>query len=255
MKIRICVPSYGRPNRVETLDYLPNAYVYVAESQYKNYRKYYSMSNIVGVQDKYQGNLCRIRNKILDDNKNVDVVCIVDDDLQGISYWEEREKYDLDTEEDVMAFIMKYSIMAYDLGVKLWGVNVNQDKQVYREYSPFSFISYIGGPFMCHLKTDLRFDERLPLKEDYDFTLQNLNRYRKVLRVNKYFYRVRQVEQAGGCAFYRNMEEKKRQMILLQKKWGSHIVRKDYNPRSHNLKKKKRLLDINPVIYPPIKGI
>jgi hypothetical protein len=95
----------------------------------------------------------------------------------------------------------------------------------------------------------------LPLKEDYDMTIQQLNKYRKVLRVNKFFYDVKQSEQAGGCADYRNMDKEKEQLRLLQKKWGSDIVRSDNNDRSHNLKKKKRQIDYNPIIKVPIKGI
>jgi hypothetical protein len=39
---------------------------------------------------------------------------------------------------------------------------------------------------------DIRYDERIPLKEDYDLSLQHLNKFRKVLRFNKYFYKVKQ---------------------------------------------------------------
>lgn len=256
-KIVIAVPSYKRPNNVDVLKYIPSARIYVSESEYPAYHSSYPDFDIKAVPDKFQGNLCRIRNKILDDEMaDGNIVCIVDDDLSFIGYFENCISFKLLDEDEVYSFLAKYSLMAMDLGVHLWGINVNPDKQNYREYTPFSLSSYIGGPFMVHIDTDLRFDERLPLKEDYDFTLQNLNKYRKVLRVNKYFYNVKQMEQAGGCATYRNLEREKEQLSELQKKWGNKIVRSESlnSSRSHSTKK-KRNFDVNPIIYPPIRGV
>ena len=105
---------------------------------------------------------------------------------------------------------------------------------------------------MAHIKTDLRFDESLPLKEDYDFTLQNLNKYRIALRVNKFYYKTKQAEQVGGCATYRNIEREKEQFLLLQKKWGSSIIKRDKKDRSNKSDKKKNY-DINPILSVPIK--
>lgn len=253
--IIVCAPSYRRADNVDTLKYLPSTKIYVAESEAPAYRQHNSPGNIVAVPDSFQGNLCRIRNKILDDNKGK-IVCIIDDDLRMIYFFENRERKKISTEDEFQNFLLKYSILADDLGVKLWGINVNPDKQCYREYTPFSMVSYIGGPFMVHMDTDLRFDEKLPLKEDYDFTLQTLNKYRKVLRVNKYSYEAKQTEQAGGCAVYRNVDREREQLMLLRKKWGSGIVRDDSleNSRSHKSSKLKRF-DINPLIVAPIRGV
>lgn len=254
MDIVICAPSYKRPI-VETLRYLPSTQVYVSNDELKEYQEANPKANIIGVDPKFQGNLCRIRNHILDSNKGK-AVCIIDDDLKKIGYFEDMSVHIIETEQDFYFFLWKYTQLALDLGVKLWGINVTPDKQNYREYTPFSFTSYIGGPFMVHLDTELRFDERLPLKEDYDFTLQNLNKFRKVLRLNKYFYDVRQAEQTGGCATYRSIDEEMTQFKLLQKKWGSKIVKSDTldSSRSHKSNKKKNF-DINPVLSVPIKGV
>lgn len=256
-KIVVCIPSYRRA-KVKTLEYLPNARVYVDEGEYSEYVKAnHEGADIVSCPSGVQGNLCRIRNYILDEEfKNgADVVCIVDDDMSGMYYWEGLKAHKV---EDFEAFLYKYSVMAQDMGVYLWGVNVNQDAQVYREYSPFSFLSYIGGPFQVFINNGggLRYDERLPLKEDYDMTLQHLNKFRRVLRVNKFFYRVKQSQQAGGCATYRSIKREVEQLELLEGKWGSKIVKRDGNDRSHNLtSSKENHVDYNPVIKVPILGI
>lgn len=261
MKISVNCPSYKRP-KVETLDYLPFCKVWVDNKEYDEYIKVNSKykENIVSVPDGIQGNLCRIRNYILDkefENGN-DVVLIIDDDMKGIYYFENENgnayTRKIVESEDFLKFIEKYSIMCNDLGFKYWGLNCNADSLSYRQYSPFSTCSYIGGPFQCFLKNKLRYDEKLPLKEDYDMTLQQCNKYRGCLRLNKFHYDCKQSKQAGGCATYRNYQREEEQLKLLQKKWGKEIVKIDKTTNS-NAKKQKREIDYNPIIKIPIKGI
>lgn len=104
-----------------------------------------------------------------------------------------------------------------------------------------------------HLKNPIRYDERLPLKEDYDITLQHMLKYRGALRVQKYHYNCKQSEQKGGCATYRSMIKEKEQFDLLVKKWGSDIVRYDSTVRKGT--KKQKSFDYNPIIKVPIKGV
>lgn len=256
MKISVCCPSYKRP-KVKTLDYLPFCRVYVDNKEYDKYKEMNpEEADIVSVPDGIQGNLCRIRNYILDQElKENDVCLIIDDDLNGVFYFEQLKERKVES-RDFLSFIEKYSIMAKDLGAYFWGINCNSDPQSYREYSPFSTLSYIGGPFQCFLKgIKERYDERLPLKEDYDMTLQNLNNHRVVLRVNKFHYKCEQSTIAGGCAAYRNIEREKEQLKLLQKKWGTKIIKIDSADKSHKRKKVAKIIDYNPVVKVPIKGI
>jgi len=255
MQISICCPSYRRP-KVKTFEYLPMCRCYVAEKEYPDYIKANPgfEKNIISAPDDRQGNLCRIRNWILkkEFEAGADVVLLLDDDLNTLGYFEGNERHKLPTRE-VMPMIEKYSLVAQELGAKFWGVNLAFDKQNYREYAPFSLGSYIGGPFQCFLKgNELEYDERLYLKEDYDMTLQQLNRYRKVLRVNKFYYLGKQSEQAGGCAVQRNFEVEEAQLKLLQKKWGEDIVKIDTSDRSHASTKARKRIDYNPVIHPPL---
>lgn len=261
MKISVNCPSYKRP-KVETLDYLPFCKVWVDNKEYDDYIKANPKfkENIISCPDGVQGNLCRIRNYILDQEfeKGYDVVLIIDDDLKGIYYWDGNKKMPYIKREvkseEFLDFIEKYSLICDELGFKFWGLNCNMDALSYRQYSPFSTVAYIGGPFQCFLKNDLRYDERLPLKEDYDMTLQQCNKYRGVLRCNKFFYDCKQSKQAGGCATFRNYEKEKSQLELLQKKWGKKIVRID-NVKNNNQKRKSKEFDYNPIIKIPIKGI
>lgn len=147
---------------------------------------------------------------------------------------------------DVEEFVENGFNMANELNVKYWGMNLLPDKGAYREYTPFSMTQCILGPFQAFNDLDLRYDENLPLKEDYDLSLQVLNKYRKTLRFNMYFYSVKQHTNAGGCASYRTKQREIEQFELLQRKWGTKIVQSDPNAKG---------FDINPIIKVPIRGV
>jgi len=253
----ICVPSYRRPRAVDTLKYLPSIRLYVAKDEAKLYREANPEATIVEMESKVQGNISRVRNHILDrEMKPGRAVLIVDDDLQGVWYWQGLERIRLETEAELYAMLRKYTALCREWECPAWGINVNSDGQVYREQTPFSLRSYVGSPFTVHVEHSCRYDERVPLKEDYDFTLQLLNRYRRVLRVNKFYYLTLQMAQVGGCAMYRNVQREVEQLKILQKKWGTSVVRADSLDTSRNhMTTKKRKFDVNPVIHPPIRGV
>lgn len=258
MNISICCPSYKRPI-VKTLRYIPDCKIYIDRKDEKSYFELNHDANIIICDDGIQGNVARVRNYILDQEfqNGADVVCIVDDDLQGIYRFDVDEKtnfgYVRNQIENIYNFVYKYSIICEGFGFKLWGVNCNSDALSYRHYSPFSMSSIILGPFCCHLKNEIRYDERLPLKEDYDLAIQHLNKYRGILRLNFAHYICEQSTNIGGCASMRNMIREKEQFELLQKKWGNDIVREDKSNKGGT--KKQKRFDYNPIIKVPIKGI
>ena len=260
MKIVVCCPSYKRP-KVETLDYLPMCKVYVDVDEYDDYVKANPNfeENIISVPKGIQGNVCRIRNYILDKElEENDAVCIIDDDMKGVYhfYVDGKNAYKRKRVEahEFIGFLEKYTLMCKEFGFYLWGVNSLKDPMAYKHNNPFSTLAFIGAPFSVHLKNDLRYDESLPLKEDYDLTIQHMNEYRGCLRVNSYHYDCKQSKQVGGCATYRNYLREEEQLNMLVKKWGSKIVKVDIgrNPRREKESKK---MDYNPIMKIPIKGI
>ena len=85
MKISVCAPSYRRP-KVLTLAYLPFCRIYVDPSEAAAYRTANPGADIIECAPGVQGNLCRVRNHILDRefSAGADVVVIIDDDMTGI---------------------------------------------------------------------------------------------------------------------------------------------------------------------------
>jgi hypothetical protein len=261
MNISVNCPSYKRP-KVETLDYLPFVKVWIDEAEYDDYVKANEGATIISYVKGIQGNVCRIKNHILRtecENGN-DVVIIMDDDMSGIGRYVHQGTYGYVNKklkaDEFMDFVVKYSMIAEDIGANYWGLNCNPDRQSYKQSLPYNIKTFIGSPFVGFLKgNECYYDENLPLKEDYDMTIQQLNKYRVVLRVNYYHYYVKQGKQSGGCATYRNHNREMEQLELLQKKWGSDIVKVDTGDRSHKAQKTRIKTDYNPVIRVPIKGV
>ena len=262
MNISVNAPSYKRPDDVKTLAYLPYCRIWVDDGESEAYKESNPNADIVCCPKGVQGNVSRVRNYILrtEFERGMDAVVIVDDDLDCIRRFEynELDNFGYDTHivtaEEFLEFIEKYSILADDLGAKQWGVNCNCDQMAYRHNTPFSTRSVILGPFGVFLKGNrCWYDESLPLKEDYDMSIQQLNMERVVLRVNAYHYLCKQSEQKGGCAAYRNRQREEEQLEALRKKWGGAIVKVDTTNKGKTSKEKR--LDYNPIVRIPIKGV
>ena len=259
MEISINILSYKR-DVVSTLRYLPFATLWVCETEYDKYREKYPDTKIIKMKEGIQGNVSRVRNHILDTEfeRGVEAVCILDDDLRGVFRHDINDvngsESNLLVSDNFIDFLQANSELCLEWGFKLWGLALNKDKLNYLHYIPFNTKAMILGPFSVHLKNNIRYDERLFLKEDYDLCIQHINRYRGVLRLNSYFYDCKQSVNVGGCAFQRNIEREKEQITLLQKKWGRGIVRLDRTV-SHKTNKERSKIDYNPIIRIPINGI
>ena len=99
MKISINAPSYKRPDGLDVLDYIPQTRIWICETELKEYRTLNKGKKIITCPKGIQGNVSRIRNHILDQefSRGMDAVCLVDDDLKYIGYYEynKREKLNL----------------------------------------------------------------------------------------------------------------------------------------------------------------
>ena len=247
----ILAPSYRRAKGCFTQKYLSECLYVVAESEAADYEA--EGHRILVAPDSAQGNLCRIRNWILDNSPKKNLL-LLDDDISSFCRYERNVSRDM-TESEFYEFVENAFIMAQEAGARFWGVNCVDDKGSYREATPFSFNAYIGGPCQAHiLEHGIRYDESLPLKEDFDMTLQQLNKYRRVMRFNFVHYFAKMHKNVGGCATYRTLEKEKQNLEALRKKWGSKIIKTD-SGASQVKRKSENLYDINPIMRSPIKGV
>lgn len=246
MNIGYYSPSYKRNQKSITQIKYPFVKLVVSESEEDQYIE--NGNEVVVCTDSAQGNIARVRNWILDNLlPKHDAVVVIDDDSNGVGYWE-YQKYRQFNPYEFKEFFEEMYILTRDWGFYHFGLNCITDKGAYREHTPFSTTSYIGAPCSMILKgCECRYDENIPLKEDYDFTLQNHLKYGGALRANFASYTVKQAQQVGGCAAQRNTKEEARQFADLQKKWGTNVIRKDTVS--------KRGFDFNPIMKSPLKGV
>lgn len=87
----------------------------------------------------------------------------------------------------------------------------------------------IGDCFVAK-PTLIRFDEKLTLKEDYDFTLQHIQNG-GVMRYQKFIFEFSHYTNKGGAVSYRNEAEETINIDYLKSKWGN-IIRD--NPKRKN---------------------
>jgi hypothetical protein len=81
---------------------------------------------------------------------------------------------------------------------------------------------------------DLLFDEKLTLKEDYDYTLQHLKKYGNTFRYQKYLFEFQHYKNKGGAVDYRTETEEQKNINYLFAKWGAKI--------KLNIKRKNEIL-------------
>ena len=243
--MKIISPSYKRAETVKTHLILSNIEYAVHEFEAQEYRD--AGHSVIELPDSTRGNIPNLRNWLIEKYGDSDLI-FIDDDIEAFTYWDNCEQTHLsgdDLEEHIELMLM----LAKEMGVCLFGVNPAIDKGSYREYTPFSTTSYISCSFhgMIGMKNlPYRYDPKLPLKEDYDFTIQVCNGERKTLRFNRYGMKKKDHGNTGGCADYRTLEIEKEQFDLLQRKWGSQIVKQDTASKGY---------DLNPIIKIPIGGV
>lgn len=231
MKIKYAIPSYKRADGLKTLDYLSKPLIYVSPEDYPLYveKNPQYKDRIIEVPEGVQGQgKGHVMNWLLDNlwDDETDAVIILDDDISWMMAHSKTDKdYKID-EEMFYQLVEDYTILAKDWGCGMFSFGLNGDRFAYNEFAPFRTHGYVDGAFQGFVRNDgLRYDEVMTLKEDVDMFLQQIQKYHKCLRVNKYYLVKKSFVNDGGCNEFRSSEEEKRQFQLMQKKWGSDIIR------------------------------
>jgi len=250
--MNIIIPSYKRSHDLKGKDYFYMAKYCVPESQKKEYIDVLGKERVITLPDDEDGDIVKKRNWIL---RNIPrPLIMIDDDVSKLVYWDNRKKgsdyLSKKLPKDYLEHIFKSFIsMAEQFDVKLFGMSQNKDDRTHKEFVPFNLTNIVLGPFQGHLEHDLIFDERVGTKDDYDMALQHLNKYKKVLRFNKYAYDCEHGDNKGGIVAYRTKEKEIEYCKNIMLKWGKKIIRYQIPPR-----KTTDLLNAKNVNI-PIKGV
>lgn len=223
---KIYSPSFGRASLACTHKQFPRDMFYycVREDQANDYLEK-TGAQVLSIPKSEDGSIAKARNWILR-NKISRYIVMADDDIFDFR-WILRRKFKVLDQSEIVSQINNGFVMAEDANAGLWGVNCQYDPKFYRVNMPFSFQRIVLGTFSCILDTTLRYDESLPLKEDYDFFLQNIKKSGRVLRMNFLSYYCDHQKMAGGCQSYRTQSAESDNFDRLQKKWGQSVVQKN----------------------------
>lgn len=254
-KLNIVIPSFKRWDDLRGYDYFKTAVYIVPKSQYDNYIDGRDKGRFVAIPDEDDGNIAKKRNWIL---KNIPrPLVMIDDDVDRMTMCEGGEFFKKNgrakqmiplTPEDAENVLISAANLAHEWGCPLFGFNLNTDGRNYQQYKPFSLTQPILGPCCGHLEHSLLYDEKMDLKEDYDISIQALNKYRKILRINKYAVNADHKGNRGGCVSYRTMEREAAACKAIEKKWGTRIIH-------YNTKRGKYTSYLNGVVHIPINGV
>lgn len=254
-ELKIIIPSYKRWGKLAGYDYFKSGIYIVPESQYDKYIQGREEKRFIAIPDSEDGNIVKKRNWIL---KNIPrPLVMIDDDVDKITMTEGGEFFQKNgyakqcvplTSEQAEDLLIQICNLAYMWECPLFGFNINTDGRNAPPYKPFSLSQPILGPCCGHLEHDLLYDENMDLKEDYDISLQALNKYRKILRFNKYAVNAEHKDNKGGCVSYRTLEREEQACRAIERKWGTKIIH-------YNTKKGKYTSYLNGVVNVPIAGV
>lgn len=230
----IAIPSRERPKEQLTLEYLskiryPREKIRLFLDSDAEARAYARWRNYVAeiVVEPASG-ITQKRNQILDFYDEGQRLIMLDDDLKGFYVLSRRRLREL-TASEVFDFIYKGFAVAEMVGTKLWGIY-----PVFNHFFMKPRIAigryFIIGSFMALVKSAIRFDERLPLKQDYDFTLSHCAAYGKVVRLDYIVGNFRHYNR-GGVERLRKAGKEREAYQYLLRKWGPWVRP---NPRREN---------------------
>ena len=175
------------------------------------------------------GNLIDSRNFALDHAFDQKHICVqLSDDLKKVttnsSFVDKSEKIPLTQAIDFM--VDKLNTVS---GLRLLGVpptaNAFYAKTIYSKNT------FCIGDALFVKPSEPRFDTNLTLKEDYDFTLQHIQRYSVCARYQRFLWEFQHYSNSGGAVSYRDDDREQKNINYLLRKWPRNLR---LNPRRKN---------------------
>jgi len=206
----IAIPSKGRANGVKSLRQLPtSATLFVPATEADAYRASNPGVEVVEVPNDVHG-ITRTRNWILDYTDEPRVV-FVDDDLKRAGWLQAlpfrfRVVDDM-PEADLLNEWCKLFDLTEQMKYRIWGVSTISAPRAVYPYKPFIWHTYVTASCMGMLNLPgFRFDERYPVKEDYELCLRCIKEDGGLVGARYLFWENSHWTDEGGCKDYRSQE-------------------------------------------------
>jgi hypothetical protein len=223
MNYKVYVISAGRYNKLPFNDYQKSNYIFCV----KNGEKALYQNN--GCKNVFEtGTLIESRNAALKMAFDNNLICVqLSDDIKKVTTnknFETKREVNLD-----LAINEMINVFNKVEGVYLMGVPPTSND--FFAKNKISKNTFCIGDMLFIKPNSLRFDNNLTLKEDYDYTLQHINKYGHCFRYQKYLFEFQHYKNQGGAVDYRTEKEEQKNINILFQKWGNKIR---LNPKRKN---------------------
>lgn len=214
MKHKVYVISAGRYDKLPFNKKQKESYIFCV----KNGEGFLYEEN--GCKNVYEtGNLMQSRNFALEHAFKNNNICVqLSDDIKKVvvnKNFGKAERVELDYAiNDIVNRFNKVK------GVKLLGVPPTDN--YFFANKIVSVNTFCIGDMLFIKPNELRFDEQLTLKEDYDYTLQHMQKG-DVIRYQKYLFTFEHYSNKGGAVDVRDDKEEQKNIMILKSKWGDKI--------------------------------
>ena len=222
MNYNVYVISAGRYDKLPFNQKQKNNYIFCVKN---GEGKLYKENGCLIVYE--TGNLMQSRNFALEHSFKLERICVqLSDDIKKVvvnKNFGEPDKVELDFAiEDIVS---KFNNVK---GVKLLGIPPTDN--YFFANKIVSVNTFCIGDMLFVKPSEIRFDNQLSLKEDYDFTLQH-KQIGDVIRYQKYLFTFEHYSNKGGAVDVRDDNEEKKNIMILKSKWGDKIR---LNPKRKN---------------------
>tara|TARA_R110001632_G_scaffold178468_1_gene298226 strand:- start:743 stop:1423 length:681 start_codon:yes stop_codon:yes gene_type:complete len=222
MSYNVYVISAGRYDKLPFNDTQKKNYIFCVK---KGEKELYNKNGCDNVFE--TGNLMQSRNFALEHAFNENKICVqLSDDIKKViinKNFGKPKKVDLDfVINDIVSKFNKVK------GVKLLGIPPTDN--FFFASKILSVNTFCIGDMLFVKPNDLRFDEQLTLKEDYDYTLQHQEKW-GTIRYQKYLFTFEHYSNKGGAVDVRDDKEEQKNIMILKSKWGNKIR---LNPKRKN---------------------
>lgn len=221
----VYVISAGRANSLPFQTSALNQYIFcVKAGEADAYRA-------AGCRHVYEtGSLMQSRNWALEhafDNKQI---CVqLSDDIKSVKlnpHVASGKKEAVSLDHAIKVMVEKLTAVT---GLRLLGIPPTSN--AFFAKSILSKNTFCIGDALFVKPSEPRFDNNLSLKEDYDFTLQHIDRYGLTARYQRFLWDFQHYSNAGGAVAYRDEAREQKNINYLLRKWPKNLR---LNPKRKN---------------------
>ena len=224
--VSINVISSKRPNNVTNFP-IEDATWFVGDNEYEQYKSNGAKQVIES------GSLIESRNQALQHSFDKGQDCVMlDDDFVRIQNYQHNTLTTISLQQAIeQAQLILYE--ALRARFYLAGFAPTTNTFYYNMNKPITFNTFIISAFIyVRHGCNLYFDTNLRTKEDYDYTLQHIDKYGGAARINYILPEFKHFGNKGGVVDYRTPQVEQNSIAYLKRKWGNDIIRD--NPRRAN---------------------